>query len=89
MAVPATLHIGRPYMLCAPGRARGGGGVTELKNRQMQTRGNALHTPGGGGGGLSPCRGLGGGGGGERGGGRVTAASADGRPVPAHMGQGA
>ena len=26
MAVPATLHIGRPYMLCTPGRARGPGG---------------------------------------------------------------
>ena len=76
MAVPTTLHIGRPCMLCAPGRVRGPGGGG-----------------GGGGAGLSPCRGLDGGGagqgGGEGRGGRVTVASADGRPVPAHLSQGA
>ena len=28
MAFPTTLHISRPYILCAPGRSRGpGGGV--------------------------------------------------------------
>ena len=27
MAVPTTLHISQPYMLCAPGRARGPGGA--------------------------------------------------------------
>ena len=76
MAVPTALHIGRPYMLCAPGRARGwGGGVAGLSPYRGLGRGG-----GGGGGGA---------GGGEGGGGRVTVASADGRPVPAHLGQGA
>ena len=61
MAVPTTLHIGRPCMQCTPSRVRGPGGAGLLPCR-------GLGEEGGGGRGEGDARILLGGGGGKGGG---------------------
>ena len=65
MAVPTTLHIGRPCMQCTPGHVHGPGGAGMLSRRGLAEEGGggretrAFH-----GGGGQEGRGRGGGGGG-------------------------